>query len=502
MKKTLLFTAAVSIYILALASASLADIKNSVVKIFTVSSTPSYYQPWQMNAQSMETGSGSIISGNRILTNAHVVSNAMFIQVRKFGEADRYVAEVLAVDHDCDLALLQVKDKSFFKSTSPIPIGSLPKQGDAVNVFGYPAGGDELSRTKGVVSRIEIGIYTHSYRSHLDMQIDAAINPGNSGGPVIKDNAIVGVAFQNLHNSNSIGYAIPTDVINHFLNGFQGGKYRGFPMSGIWWETMENESMRTMLGMSKGESGIHVTRSVYDSTAYDVIKENDVILSIDGVNIANDGTVPLKNDSSVRVRYTYLLDSKYTGDRVKLRIIRDKKSMALDVVLKGGRDLVPPMEYDVKPTYYIFGGLVATRLTGNYLHEWSDLNKSPIDFQEDLIMKYKTPEKQEVVVLIQVLADGSNLGYHDINNTAIDEVNGEKIRDMADFVDKVENATQKYIIFRLSDDTRIILDYEASRKATEGILERYKIQSRMSPDLADKIKSTAASDAFDLFKLR
>ena len=502
MKKTLLFAALSILYILFFVAAAMADIKKSVVKIFTVSSTPSYYQPWQMNAQSMETGSGSIISGNRILTNAHVVSNAMFIQVRKFGEAERYVAEVLAVDHDCDLALLQVRDKSFFNNTSPISIGSLPKQGDAVNVFGYPTGGDELSRTKGVVSRIEIGIYTHSYRNHLDMQIDAAINPGNSGGPVIKDNAIVGVAFQNLHNSNSIGYAIPTDVINHFLKGFQGVKYRGFPMTGIWWETMENESMRTMLGMSKGDSGILVTRAVYDSTAYGALKEDDVILSIDGVNIANDGTVPLRGDGSVRVRYTYLLDSKYIGDRVKFRIIRDKKPLALDVVLKGGRDLVPPMEYDVKPTYYIFGGLVATRLTGNYLHEWSDLNKSPIDFQEDLIMKYKTVEKQEVVVLIQVLADGSNLGYHDINNTAIDEVNGEKIRDMADFVDKVENNREKYLIIKLSDDTRIALDYDASRKATAGILARYKIQNQMSPDLADKIKSSAASDSFDLFKLR
>jgi S1-C subfamily serine protease len=485
-----------------LVPAASADVKKSVVKIFTVSSTPSYYQPWQMNGQSAESGSGSIISGNRILTNAHVVSNAMFIQVRKYGEAERYVAEVLAVDHDCDLALLQVKDKSFFNNTWPISIGSLPKQGDPVNVYGYPTGGDELSRTKGVVSRIEIGIYSHSYKSHLDIQIDAAINPGNSGGPVIKDDAIVGVAFQNLHNSNNIGYAIPTDVINHFLNGFKDGKYRGFPMTGIWWETMENEPLRTMLGMSKDQSGILVTRAVYDSTAYDALKEDDVILSIDGVNIANDGTVPLRGDSNVRVRYTYLLDSKYVGDKARIKVIRDKKTMTLDVMLKGGKDLVPSMEYDVKPTYYIFGGLVVTRLTGNYLHEWNDLNKSPIDFQEDLFLKYKTPEKQEVVVLIQVLADGSNLGYHDINNTAVDEVNGEKIRDIEDFVDKVENNKGKYLIIRLSDDTRIVLDYDRSRKATAGILARYQIQNRMSQDLADKINISTAGDALDIFNLK
>ena len=130
-------------------------IKNSIVKVYAVTSNYNYDNPWQMSGQSNSTGSGSIISGNRILTNAHVVSNHTFIQVKKAGEPDRYTARLESISHDSDLAILKVDNPDFFKGSKPIDIGELPYVRDRVVVYGFPTGGDELSITEGVVSRIE-----------------------------------------------------------------------------------------------------------------------------------------------------------------------------------------------------------------------------------------------------------------------------------------------------------------------------------------------------------
>ncbi len=90
-------------------------ISKSVVKIYTVSDSYSYDNPWQTTGQSKGTGSGCIIDGKRILTNAHVISNSTFIQVKKAGEARRCTAKVDSVSHHADLAILTVEDNEFFK---------------------------------------------------------------------------------------------------------------------------------------------------------------------------------------------------------------------------------------------------------------------------------------------------------------------------------------------------------------------------------------------------
>jgi S1-C subfamily serine protease len=192
----------------------------SVVKVLTVSDAPDYEQPWQNHGPSHSTGSGAIIRterGLRVLTNGHVVQNQVFVEVRRFGQSKRFVAEVEGVSHECDLALLRVRREDFFEGAEPIALGDLPELGDGVTVCGYPIGGDRLSLTQGVVSRIEVSAYAHSQRPLLAIQIDAAVNSGNSGGPVFDGDKLIGVAFQSLEESQNIAYAIAIPIVKHFL---------------------------------------------------------------------------------------------------------------------------------------------------------------------------------------------------------------------------------------------------------------------------------------------
>ncbi|CAA7049084.1 unnamed protein product [Microthlaspi erraticum] len=187
----------------------------SVVKVFTVSSKPRLFQPWQISMQSECSGSGFVISGKKIITNAHVVANHTSVKVRKHGSPTKYKAKVRAIGHECDLAILEIDNDEFWEGMSFLELGDIPLMQDTVAVVGYPCGGDSISVTKGVVSRVEQILYPLEYSQPwntassstelLAVQIDAAINPGNSGGPVIMGNKVIGVAFESLFWSDNIG---------------------------------------------------------------------------------------------------------------------------------------------------------------------------------------------------------------------------------------------------------------------------------------------------------
>jgi S1-C subfamily serine protease len=259
------------------------------VKVFATIAPPNYALPWQNHPLKNVTGSGFIISGNRILTNAHVVADQAFVMVRKHGSPERFAARVLAAGHDCDLALLAVEDPSFFDSTLPVQFGGLPRlevllaflvisrsvslctfsfflsvpqfyPQDEVSVVGYPTGGDNISVTRGIVSRVEPQQYAHGTTTLLAIQIDAAINPGNSGGPAFQGKKVVGVAFQNLQGAENIGFVIPTTIIDHFLtdverNASKNRPHAGFSSLGLHCQAMENINLRLFKKMKQGQVG-------------------------------------------------------------------------------------------------------------------------------------------------------------------------------------------------------------------------------------------------------
>merc|ERR1719461_601014 len=118
------------------------------------------------------------------MCNAHGIAHGTSIRVRKNGDDTKYLAKVAHVTHEGDLALLTVEKKAakFWKGTTPLKFHNmLPELQAEVIVLGYPSGGDSLSITKGVVSRINLKKFTHSKASLPAIQTDAAINGGNSG---------------------------------------------------------------------------------------------------------------------------------------------------------------------------------------------------------------------------------------------------------------------------------------------------------------------------------
>ena len=149
-------------------SADESNVKDSIVKIYTVSKIPNYAIPWNSSIR-RSNGSGSIILGNRILTNAHVVANETFIEVKRHGDTKRYEAKVEFISHQADLALLSVVDEKFFEGTQSLELGELPHIQQEITVYGFPMGGSSISASTGIVSRIEHNRYVHSREIFLSI---------------------------------------------------------------------------------------------------------------------------------------------------------------------------------------------------------------------------------------------------------------------------------------------------------------------------------------------
>jgi len=269
----------------ALAAFDIEKIRKSLVRINTTTQTPDYAAPWKPGKISRGVGTGFVIEGNRIMTNAHVVSNARLILLERENDPRQYPATIAHIGHDCDLAIIVPEDVSFFNDSHPLQFDEIPKLHSTVSAVGYPIGGERLSITRGVVSRIEFVLYSHSgIDSHLAIQIDAAINPGNSGGPVIQNGKVIGVAFQSYNNvrAQNVGYIIPTPVIHRFLKDIEDGQYNGYVELLISTMNLLNPDYRNYLKLENNNMGYLVSRVISSGSAQGILEKGDVLMTIDG----------------------------------------------------------------------------------------------------------------------------------------------------------------------------------------------------------------------------
>ena len=469
-----------------LVSATAADFKtDSVVKVFATRNTIDYINPWQSRGVQEITGSGCIIQGNRILTNAHVVNQNTFIQVRKESSQKKYIAKIKTVGNDCDLAILQVEDPEFFKGVSPLEIGELPNLQDKVTVIGFPMGGDKLSITQGVVSRMEGMNYINSNQSLLGVQIDAAINPGNSGGPAINNGKIVGIVMQGITESQNIGYIIPTPIINHFLKDSEGGQYAGFPYLGIQFNNTENKALRKYYGASNDAGGILVANVVPFFSADGLLKEGDMILEVNGVAIGDDGTFAFRDNE--RLDIGHLINMQKIGETAELKIRRQGKIKIVKVPLKPTSELVKVANYSEKPSFCIYGGLIFTVLNTDLIGMLSaDDNLPPLSFlyYSMGLGRLNEKRKKEIVVLLKILPDEINIGYHGRGFEIISKVNGKEFDSFKQFVELIEDAQAENIVFEAEDKEKIVLPCKDIDKITQDIIKRNNISNQFSDDVA------------------
>ncbi len=465
-------------------------LRGSVVRVHVTKQMPDPYRPWTKRSPSKISGSGVVIDGRRILTNAHVVSYATEILIESDKVRRKISAQVAGVGHGIDLALLTVEDDSFFDTHSSVRMNeTLPSDRETVVIYGYPMGGEALSVTKGVVSRVE---YADFYYETLGirLQVDAAVNPGNSGGPAFVDEEMIGLVFSRIQEAENIGYLIPAEEIRLFLNDLDDGVYDGKPRLQDEFQTLENDALRARLQVSTDMSGVVVARPKRADSDYP-LRKWDVITHITHYQIDDLGFVRL--DDGRQIRFQALVQRVSEGGKVRLRVWRDAASLTVDVPIGTETDRLIPYLWGHYPSYFIYGPLVFSPATHSFARGlerdkwWASLSYRSSPLLSRRWDDRAFDDEQLVVLTTRPFPHKTSRGYQLELGSAVRSIDGVAVRNLRHLIELLRDAEGPHVIIEFQDEhtESVVFDKEEVITATDRILEDNAIRRQMSEDVRD-----------------
>ena len=459
--------------------------ENAVVKVFSTIRRPDVARPWAKTSPIEASGSGVVIEGKRILTNAHVVAYASQVQVQSNQAGDKIAASVVATAPGIDLAILKLDDESFFEHRPPLPRASaLPQIKDPVLTYGFPTGGTSLSITRGIVSRIEFVQY-FLRTAGLRIQIDAAINPGNSGGPAIADNKMIGLVFSHLQNSENIGYIIPNEEIELFLRDIADhAHYDGKPGLYDELQTLENPALRGYLKLDSSVRGMIVHRPDDDAPSYP-LKQWDVITHIAGKAIDDEGMVGIRDN--LRVGFRYLIQQNAHDGTVPLSIVRGGRSQQIRMPVPAHRPFLIDWLEGSYPSYFILGPVVFERATIEGLQlirtHGQALVGSPLLAR---LGDRPDPDREELVLIpAPLFPHALSSGYSDPTGSVVKSVNGTAVKSLAHLVALLRDLQDEYVTLDFDNRASEAMVFPRAQlvASTEAILSDNGVRAQGSPDM-------------------
>ena len=466
------------------------DPGNSVVKIFSTNRLPDLFRPWTKSPPQEVSGTGVVIDGKRILTNAHVVAYSTQIQVQGNLAGDKLPATVESIAPGIDLAVLKLDDESFFDTHPPLPRdNTLPRVKDPVLAYGFPTGGDSLSITKGIVSRIEFVPYNYPV-SGLRIQIDAAINPGNSGGPAMVGDKMIGLAFSHLQNAENIGYIIPCEEIDYFLKAVKGGRAYGKPGMYEGTQTLENGALRSHLKVDRSVKGMVVNHIDSDDPSYP-LRKWDIITRIGDADVNDQGKVNIRSD--LQVFFPYLIQREYRDGIVPLTVVRGGKPIAIRLPVFPNRPMLIRALDGAYPRYFILGPVVFSVATADFLNSLNSSNKgnlfpflsyvgSPMAVRRGDRPAF--PGEEIVVISSPFFPHRLTSGYGRVLGQVVSKVNGIPIRSLDHMIEVIRDARDRDLVFefpgKVGED--LVFRREAMIAATDDILADNGIRSQGTPE--------------------
>jgi S1-C subfamily serine protease len=466
------------------------EIESSVVKVFATLRYPDTFKPWTKQAPSEVTASGVVIEGKRILTNAHVVLYASQVQIQASAAGDKVPATVVAVAPGIDLAILQLDDASFFDSHPPLARASkLPQIKDAVLAYGFPTGGNSLSITKGIVSRIEFVSYNFPV-SGLRIQIDAAINPGNSGGPAVAGDKMIGLAFSKLGgDTQNIAYIIPNEEVELFLKNIADGHYVGKPAMYDELQTLENPALREFLKLDKSVEGMVVHRPDKSDASYP-LKEWDVLTRIGDTPIDNQGMIKL--DKDLRVSFAYLIQHLAKDDKVPMTLVRAGKTLQVQLPVSAEH---PTLLSDLRgsyPSYFIYGPLVFSTASWQLVSSFeknAGLLRILGAVKSPLVTRAFDPpdaDTEELVVISSPFFPHKLAnGYSGAAGSVVSSINGTHVRSLKHLVALLRDLKDPFVTieFDQKGNEALVFSRTAMLAATDEILNDNGVRAQGSPNM-------------------
>ena len=384
-------------------------------------------------------GSGVIISKDGyIVTNNHVVEGVDEITV-KLNDERELKGRIIGTDPDTDLALLKIEGDDF----PTIPVGNSDdlKVGEWVLAVGNPF---NLSSTvtAGIVSAKARAIGTSAANGEAAniqsfIQTDAAINSGNSGGALVNARGeLIGInamLYSPTGAYSGYGFAIPTSIMTKVVSdlkqygtvqramlGIKGGDFT----TDLQMDERVTEEMEKKMEELGVKEGILVGEVIEGGSSSGILKENDVIIKMDGKKLHKFSDLQEE------------LSKHRPGDKVTLTIVRDKKEKEVSVTLKNAQGTTKvlkntdmeilgaafkPIDSDLRRQLNLGYGLQVTGVSGGKMGEAGirkgfiilKANGEPMKEVEDLerVMKAAAQTPEHTLFISGMFPSGKRASY-------------------------------------------------------------------------------------------
>ena len=473
--------------------------RQSVVKVFSKSTRVSTDNPWKRDAGSENSGSGIWLGDQRVLTNEHVVRYTTELSIQPYESAERVPADVVFTSPEMDLAIIQVDEEFPIEGLTPAQFSQqLPALQSKVQVYGFPEGGDSLSVSEGIISRIEYRPY--SYEEYgMRIQIDAAINPGNSGGPAYVGDEIVGIAFQKLSHSDNIGYLIPSEEVLRILEVAEAGSDVRKPTLPMVYQRLVNPDLRRKLGLDRETTGVWVRKLVQVEEDYPV-QVGDILTHIAEHEIDNNGNARLSDD--LQVFFECFVLRLLDGGTVPITLLRGGEKLSVDApAWIPPRPLLVPLKGGY-PDYFVFGPIVFTTAYDETLSALETALQSDdprvrriVAGRLRFMMKQESPfiarrgdlpefDGEELVLVAKMLPHRVTVGYGSPYMQVVQQVNGVRIRNLRHLVAVIRDLGDEFIEIEFDGPGEsIVLERANLIEATDEVLLNYGIARQGSPEI-------------------
>ena len=450
------------------------DYLASIAKVRVATYDYDVESPWYRGSGGEFSGSAVLIDGRRLLTNAHVLTQASRIEVKR-GDSNRwYKAYIQHVSDASDLATLTVNDASFYEGAKPVAMGNGIKLGSEVRVIGFPIGGESVSFTQGILSRIEVSSYTNSAMYNLLYQLDAAINAGNSGGPVFHKGKLVGISSQGIDDADNIGYAIPVPVINQFLTDIADGRVDGVPVLPFNLQRIANGTQREFYGTGDG-SGQRLAQ-VAGPESGQCLRSGDGVVAIDVLKIGPNGMVELPG--SLFVPIDYIAARKQLGESVVYTVVSNGKSADVSCQLSWNWKSVwqvIPVRFDYRPKWIEVGGIILVEMTDELYQFFADYEVEVDGYVEDIQVELQprdTADPERKLFVVNVLPHDANEGY-DVQKFILTSFNGSPVHNLADLKQQMKANDSTWVDLEFHQGTKAVFKRDAVKVISEEVQEEY-----------------------------
>lgn len=450
--------------------------KKSVVQIFAYCGSHELLEPYKAPQVFLGRGSGFFLENETILTNYHVVSdaivNGIYIRLPELGQ-EQFMVEIDKVYPERDLARLKFKTSELVRLKQLLNIKKLPflplaqnsdlvKEAQELMLVGFPLGHTKIKAALGECSGWS---FIHPYGSLI--QTTVPTNPGNSGGPYLnKQGEVIGICCLGVDEASNVALFIPINTVHTILPELDSNP-KTIISNPCWgWEFTPTTNHLNHCLSNPVEGGIYLTAVNQGGLAYEYgFLPGDLVYKVNNLVINQYGDVqpPSINTSIELHNYLSRLPLNST---VHFELYRKEEPLKIAVTLKEACNFtIKPIYYGLQePDYEVFGGIVFTDLSLNHIQALANI------WPSITIYKKSNKRQENKVLIINILpssaASRANCFTHPDNNSRVlFEDNGfvTKINDIpVSSVQEIRNAIatikdQKYLIIQTSTGVKAAL---------------------------------------------